>query len=169
MRSRLFELSPVTTRRVPCWAAILVSLLDPLEVAIGKRTIAARRALPDRHMRIDAFLLNHPAKHCPCSVRRVAHQASGFETKALFDSIDHRLGGLHLLRSMCRCGFNIDNDSRVQVDQIVCRVGEECGPTGRRSVASTAKPSPSTRPSFMQRRKTDSKTCRNAPLSRNRP
>src|ERR1700722_3546794 len=118
-----------------CRAAIFVALLDPMEVAIWKRTVVARRALPDRYMWLDAFLLNHPAKHRPCSVRSVAHQTFGFEREALFDPVDHRLGRLHLLRSMCGRGFNINNDPCVQVDQIVCRISKECRSTRRGGVA----------------------------------
>src|SRR5471032_2069606 len=117
------------------WAAIFVALLDPIEIAIWKRAIATRRALPDRYMWLNAFLLNHPAKHRPRSVRRVTHQTLRFEIEALFDPIHHRLGGLHLLRSIGRRSFNIDNDPCVQVDQIVCRVGEECRSTRRGGVA----------------------------------
>ena len=120
VRALCFERSPLFAESMACWAAIFVAPLDPVEIAIWKRAVVTRRALPNRYVRIDAFLLNHPRKHRPCSVGRVTDQTFGFECEALFNPIDHRLGGLHLLRSVCRCGLNIDDDPRVQVNQIVC-------------------------------------------------
>lgn len=56
---------------MPRRAVIFVIAFNPLEVTVGKCAIVAR-ALPDGHMRGNVFLLNHPAKHCSCAVRRIA-------------------------------------------------------------------------------------------------
>lgn len=77
-------------------------------------------------MRRDAFLLNHPGKHRRGAISSVADQTVRLESEMLLDPIDHRLGRFDFLRSVSERHFDIDNNSRMQIDQIVSGVSKEC-------------------------------------------
>src|SRR5437899_3340013 len=76
-------------------------------------------------MRLDLLLVNHPSQNCRGAVIGVADQSVGSEIKAIFNPLNHRLGGVDLIDLVGGCRLNVDHNSRGNVDQIVRRIGVE--------------------------------------------
>jgi hypothetical protein len=119
MRARVLEWAPLAAQRMTCRTAIFVRLRIPLEIATRKGIVLAFCFVPNRYVRLDLLLLDHPGKHRCGALRRVAHETARLKLETLLDPIDHRSGRIHLLSPVCRRRFDIDNDARVQIDQIV--------------------------------------------------
>jgi hypothetical protein len=73
-------------------------------------------------MWLDVFLVAHPAQELSSTIGRISNQLFGSHFEALLEPFDHGPGGLYFQCPIGRCGFHIDNDTGVGVDQIVGRV-----------------------------------------------
>src|SRR5262250_1154669 len=87
VRTRLLERTPLAAQGVSLRAAVFVSLLVPLELAAGQRLVVALPPFPHRHMRLDAFGLDHPRQHWRRPVGGVADQPLRGEREAPLDPI----------------------------------------------------------------------------------
>src|SRR5215831_13129147 len=63
VRTRVLKRTPLAAQGVSLRAAVLVSRLVPVELAAGQRLVVALPPFPHRHMRLDAFVLDHPRQH----------------------------------------------------------------------------------------------------------
>ena len=60
-------------------------------------------------MRLDGFLLDHPAQHRRGAISRVANEPLRLQIEALFYAIDHHLRGFDFRRAVSRRYFHIEN------------------------------------------------------------
>jgi hypothetical protein len=60
--ARPLEGSPLIAQRLTLRAAVLVALLVPLKVAAGQSVVCALSLVPQRHMRFDRFVVDHPGE-----------------------------------------------------------------------------------------------------------
>src|SRR5437899_1326208 len=63
-----------------------------------------------RHMRLDMLLVNHLSQNFRGAVIGVADQPVRFEIKAIFNPLNHRLGGVNLIGLMGGCRLNVNHN-----------------------------------------------------------
>src|SRR5450631_4396066 len=71
----VLERTPVAAQRVALRAAVFIVLLIPPKVATGQRVIHALSLVPQRNMRIDRFVVDHPTQQLSSAIGHVADQA----------------------------------------------------------------------------------------------
>ena len=76
-------------------------------------------------MRLDAMLVDQPAKHLSRAVSAVAYEPRRIEVEALHRTFNHAFSGEDLGLSDRRSCFDINDDRVLSVDQIVGRVAKE--------------------------------------------
>ena len=79
---RAVQLSPIAAQGLSGWAAVFVGGFVPREVLAGEGAVLAPGPVPDRHVRFDAFLFDHPSQHGSRTVGRIADEPLGFEVKS---------------------------------------------------------------------------------------
>ena len=65
MRRADLELAPIAAKRMSLRTAVLVGCSSQSNSLLEKRVVLALALVPDRHMRRDVLLLDHPAQHGP--------------------------------------------------------------------------------------------------------
>ena len=89
-------------------------------------------------MWLDAMLVDEPSDHLGGAVGAVPQKSCGIKIEALERAFYHALCGQDLGLPDRGCGFDINDDRVVGIDQIVGGIGEEClpavgsGPSRRR-------------------------------------
>ena len=94
--TRLAERAPPAAQWLALRTAILVGLLVPHEVGARERPIRALRLIPDRHMWLDALVIDKPRQHGRGTVRHVPDKPLGLQREVGFDAFDHVLRRLDL-------------------------------------------------------------------------
>lgn len=74
------------------WAALLIGMFAPLEVAAGEGAVVELGFVAHGHMQSDALGLNQPAEHRRDTLGRIPDQPLRLERKACLDAIDHASG-----------------------------------------------------------------------------
>src|ERR1700682_1707985 len=74
-------------------------------------------------MRLDPFVVDHPAQQLGIAVGHVADQPLWLQGKPFLDALDHRSGCLDFGRPQRWRRFDIDDDARLHIDHVVGRVG----------------------------------------------
>lgn len=111
--------TPLAAQWMTLRTAVFVSLFVPVKDIARQGTIGALIFLPHWDVRLYLFFIDHPVKQWRGSISRVANQAFWLEVKSLLDPIDHDLGRLGLCGPMRGRRFDVDNDARVDIDQVV--------------------------------------------------
>src|ERR1700724_343466 len=83
-------------------------------------------------MRLDPFVVDHPAQQLGITVVHVADQPLRLQVKPFLDALDHRPCRLDFSRPQGWRRFDIDDDAGLHIDQIVGRVGIKRWPVHRR-------------------------------------
>src|SRR5689334_1731487 len=78
------------------WAEVAVVGVIVDEVGSFERSIASRRLVEHRDVRLDALLLGKPSEVCRIAIPSVGRQALGPEPEARLRALDHPPGGGHL-------------------------------------------------------------------------
>lgn len=82
---RLREWAPLAAQRVPFGTAVFVGLFVPVKFAARDSVVITLRSVPNRHMRLDSLLIDHPPQNFCGAVIGVTDQAIGLEIKTLLD------------------------------------------------------------------------------------
>src|SRR5215813_13773908 len=112
-------------------AGVHVALFVEPEVVPTEGPILAPRLVDDRDVRSDLLVLNEPVEVCSRAVGGIGRQPLGLQTKALLGSLDHSLGSADLGLPDGAGGFDIHDDAKLHVDQIIVGIGKEGWPTHR--------------------------------------
>jgi hypothetical protein len=72
-------------------------------------------------MRRDLLLLDQPPEHRGRTISHVTDQALRFEVEPLLDALDHSPGGVDFGRPPSGRRFDIDNDSGLDINQVIGR------------------------------------------------
>jgi hypothetical protein len=84
-------------------------------------------------MRLDPMVIDEPAEHLGRAVGAVAGEPGRIEIEAVDRSLDHALGRGHLGLADGGGRLAVDDDSMVEVDEVVGGIGEErLAPMGAR-------------------------------------
>ena len=87
--------------------------------------------VPHRHMRSDALLLDHPGEDLGRSVGAVSADPLRLQAKAGLGPIEHGSGSADLGPPARTGRLDIDDDRRLEIDQVVVSVGEKGVPLMR--------------------------------------
>jgi hypothetical protein len=82
----------------------------------------ARDVVDDRYMGRNVLLVDKPGERRRRSIGRVSRQPLGLQTKALLGSVDHSLGRAELGLPDGARGFDIHDDAKLHIDQIIVRL-----------------------------------------------
>ena len=99
---------------------MIVGEVRPLESAV-----LALGLVEDRDVRLDPALLHQPGEHFRPSRRRCRRQAARAGGRSGPACVDHRARGADLGLTDRPRGLDVDDDSMVDIDQVVGGVGEE--------------------------------------------
>ncbi|MNT23606.1 hypothetical protein D3C72_1590290 [compost metagenome] len=108
-------------------ATIFVGLAIPFEVAARQTVVLALGSVPDGDVRLYPLVLHHPRQHRSRAVSSIADEPIRDDVESFLDTIHHRLGRVHFCGAMCRGGFDVEDHAMLGIDQIFCRISEECG------------------------------------------
>src|ERR1700687_1075904 len=101
------------------------------EVGAAEGSVSALALVPYRDMRRDVLFLHHPGEDLRRSVGFVGAKPPWLQTEAGLRSVEHDLGRTNLGWSADACRLDIDDDRRLEVDQIVGGGGKVGGPLMR--------------------------------------
>src|SRR5664279_1088144 len=87
---RILEWAPLFAQSAALRAAVFVGLLVPLELTAGQSVVFALRSVPHRYMRLDRFLVYHPARYLGRPVGGITDEPRRFHVKAFLDPVNHR-------------------------------------------------------------------------------
>lgn len=121
------------SRREDCVrrADIHVALFVEPEVFPAEGSVLALRLVDDRDVRRDLIVIDEPIEVRARTIGRITGKPLGLQAKALFRSLDHRLGGTDLCLTDGPRSLDTDDDTELDVDQIVVGIGEERRPSHR--------------------------------------
>src|SRR5947209_5928011 len=107
------------------WTGVAVRAGIKDEVGAAEGSVSALALVPYRHMRRDVLFLHHPGEDLRRSVGFVGAKPPWLQTEARLRSVEHGFGRTNLGWSADACRLDIDDDRRLEVDQIVVGVGKE--------------------------------------------
>jgi hypothetical protein len=88
------------------------------EIVAREGPVLTCRLVEHGYMRLDSVLIDQPAEHLGRAIGAIAHEPSRVETEA----VDRALEDFGLPDRRCR--FDINNDSVLDIDQIVGGIGK---------------------------------------------
>jgi len=106
-------------------ALICAGSFVEVEVRAAECAVLTQRLLPYGNMRLDLLLVDDPVQHRCSAVGRVSDQALGSEIELPLDALDHRPCCVHFFSAVRGRGFDVNNDSGVEMNQVVRRVSVE--------------------------------------------
>src|ERR1700693_5661770 len=105
------------------WFGVRAGIKDEVRAAEG--SVSALALVPHRYMRRDVLFLHQPGEDLRRSVGFVGAKPPWLQTEAGLRSVEHGLGRTNLGWPADACRLDIDDDRRLEVDQIVVGVGKE--------------------------------------------
>lgn len=99
------------------------------EVIAGEGAVLTRRLVEHGHVRLDAVLIDQPAKHLGRAVGAVTQKAGGIQIEAIHRAFYHAFCSQDLGLSDRGRRFDINDDPVGDIDQVVGGIGEERLPT----------------------------------------
>jgi hypothetical protein len=106
-------------------ADVDIAILVEREVSPREGAVLTHRLVDNRDVRRNLLLVDDPIERRSRSVGRIGSQPRGLQSQPLLGPVDHRLGGADLRLANGARRLDVDNHSKLHIDEIVIGVGEK--------------------------------------------